>query len=226
MTQSADIACPTYEDICTFCQEATGEVDRLREFGIDQNPAAFILHETSRFVVVPCIGALTDWYVLVVPRRHVLSAGWLSADERRELRILLDDVAGRLAQRSGFGTVIFEHGSYSFRDKGGACHDHAHIHVVATARSVNEYVEHVSSSIELERCADWLDAAAKMVDYESRSYLAIEASCDSWIAPAGHAPSGFFRKSLMEWLGEDPAQHDWLVFPQVQRLRNLVASGL
>lgn len=139
---------------------------------------------------------------------------------------MLADVAGRVRARSGLDVVTFEHGSYSFRDKGGACHDHAHIHVVATDRPVADFVAHVSAIVDLRRCDDWVEAAADMVAGESRSYLALAGAGGAWIAPATGAPSGFFRKALMTWLGGDPAEHDWLVFPQVERLRAMVSAGL
>jgi len=143
MSKNGD-SCPTYEDICTFCDEVAGRPNRFHEFGLKEGDTSYVLTQSDSFVVVPCIGALTDWYVLIVPRRHTLSVGWLDPPERTELRAVLDDVHERLARRSGLDVVIFEHGSYSFRDKGGACHDHAHVHAVATERPAEDFVNYVT----------------------------------------------------------------------------------
>ena len=216
----------TYEDICTFCKEARGELNGFHALGVAIGPRDHILQESPNFVVVPCIGALTGWYVLIVPRRHVMSTGWMDQEERDELRALSGEVRRRLAARAGSQVVIFEHGSYSFRDRGGACHDHAHIHVVATERPVEEFVDYVSSNVTLEPCDDWIEAAAAMVNRSLRSYLALASQEGSWIGHVDRAPSGFFRKSMMRWLGEDPDQHDWLVYPQTERLRSMVVKGI
>lgn len=220
-----DTACQTHEDICTFCDEVSGAPNSFHELGVASGDE-YLLHQSENFVVVPCLGALTDWYVLIVPRRHVLSAGWLSAEDRAELRVLKDGVVERVAHRTGEEAVVFEHGSYSFRDKGGACHDHSHVHVVATAKPVADFVRSVCDSVDLQPCADWIEAAAELVGGSHRSYLALESSAGSMIAPANRAPSAFFRKALVVWLGGELGEHDWLVFPHKARLRTMIEVGL
>lgn len=216
----------TYEDICTFCNEASGGSDTMfHDLGLAA-ANQYLLHQTEHFVVVPCIGALTDWYVLIVPRRHVLSTGWLEPHERAELKPLIADVTERMRRLSGQDVVLFEHGSFSFRDKGGACHDHSHIHVVATERSTDEFVRQVSASVPLEPCADWIEAAAELVTKSRRAFLAISTASGSMIAPASNVPSQFFRRALVNWLGAEEGEYDWLVFPQVERLRSIIAAGL
>ena len=226
MDSPTEAACPTYEEICTFCNEVAGRDNLFYDLGVAADRAGYVLLETENFLVVPCLGALTDWYVLVVPRRHVLSAGWLDPAERAELRVLLGDVTGRLAGVSGQDVVLFEHGSFSFRDKGGACHDHAHIHVVATADPVSDFVALVSTHVDLHPCDNWIEAAARLVNENQRSYLALQSEAGAMIATAGKAPSAFFRKALAQWLAVDPGEHDWLVYPQVERLRRMIAAGL
>lgn len=216
----------SFEDICSFCDEVNGRDNRFHDLGIGAGRLDYILMESERFVVVPCMGALTDWYVLIVPKRHVLSTGWMNTDERNELQTLCDEVCARLERMSGQSVVVFEHGSYDFRDKGGACHDHAHIHVVGTDRPVGGFVDFVSQSLDLDKCEDWIQSASDTVDGERRSYLAVSSGAESWIGRSDSAPSGFFRKSLMRWIGGDPAEHDWLVFPQVERLKRMVREGI
>lgn len=215
-----------FEDICTFCREASGTESRFLDLGIAAEAEDYLLDQTEHFVVVPCLGALTDWYVLIVPRRHVLSTGWLDAEERAELRSLSYRTMSRLADRSGQEVVLFEHGSYSFRDKGGSCHDHSHTHIVATDRKVDDFIRHVSASVELEPCDDWIEAAASHIKDSGGSYLALESSAGSKIASANGAPSAFFRKALTSWLGGKLGEEDWLVFPQIDRLRTMVRLGL
>ncbi|MEU6997289.1 HIT domain protein [Nonomuraea sp. NPDC046570] len=226
MTNPAEVASPTYEEICTFCNEISGAANSFYDLGVATSPDDYLLHQSANFVVVPCVGALTDWYVLIVPRRHVLSTGWLGEEERAELRTLCDDVAKRIAERTGHEIVLFEHGSFSFRDKGGSCHDHAHVHLVATEKPVREFIEDVSAAVRLAPCDDWIESAAEIVGKSGRSYLAIQSSAGSMIAPAHNAPSAFFRKALVSWLKADEGEHDWLVYPQTERLRGMIEAGL
>ena len=218
--------CPTHEDICTFCSEVSGADTPFYDLGLARTAEDYILHSTDNFVVVPCIGALTDWYLLTVPRRHVLSSGWLTDKERAELRVVTRDVMRRLAERSRQEVVLFEHGSFNFRDKGGSCHDHSHVHIVATEKPVRDFVASVSDSVELEFCDDWIAAAAAMVRESSRSYLALESSAGSMIAKANNAPSAFFRKALVQWLDGEPGEHDWLTFPHTERLKGMLSTRL
>lgn len=224
MTECNPSEMPTYEDICTFCREAKGEKNVFMDLGITEKPSEHILLESDHFAVVPCVGALTDWYVLIVPHRHVLSTGWMTPQERAELKTMQQRATDWLAERSQHEVVTFEHGSFNFRDKGGACHDHAHIHVVATPRPVSAFVDYVSDIVKLRKCSDWIDEAADTVAGSLRSYLALSSREEDWIARSDNAPSGFFRKALARWLGEDAAQHDWIVFPQAERLRMMVTS--
>lgn len=216
----------TYEDICTFCDEVSGADSLFYSLGLAADRNGYVLAESEHFVVVPCVGALTDWYVLIVPRRHVLSSGWLTDAERTELRTVRADVVAKVSKASGRQVILFEHGSFSFRDKGGACHDHAHIHVVATDRRVSDFVELVSAHVNLTPCDDWLEEARNFVQSSHRSYLALWSPSGSMIAPAIKAPSQFFRRSLVQWLDEEEGSWDWLVFPQSARLRVMLRERL
>lgn len=216
----------TYEDICTFCAEASGSEENLfyREgLAVGKD---YILYESPSFVVVPCIGALTDWYVLIVSRRHVLSCGWLEPSELEELQGVVADVTSGMTATAGQNVVLFEHGSFSFRDKGGACHDHAHIHVVATDRHVDDFVKLVSGNVSLEPCENWIREATRFVRTEGRSYLALSFAGGSLVGSAHNAPSQFFRRSLAEWLEAEEGEWDWATFPQHDRLRKMIENGL
>jgi diadenosine tetraphosphate (Ap4A) HIT family hydrolase len=221
-----DRASDTYEDICMFCCEIRGEDDSnlFFDLGLARESKDYVLHETEHFVVMPCIGALTDWYVLIVSKRHALSVGWLSAEERDDLKRVLSHVRRKLENITGHQTMVFEHGSYDFRDKGGACYDHAHVHVVATERSLDEFMGYVPSSLEMARCEDWTDEATQMVQNQHLSYLALENPTEKLIGIATGAPSQFFRRCLSRWLGADDGEWDWLVYPQLERVKRMAQT--
>jgi len=215
-------------EICSFCAEIDGRAKHnfFAAFGISASPRDYILASTQNFVVMPCAGALTDWYVLIVPRSHVLSTGFLDADERQELRGVRKAVTDWLVRVSGSCEVIFfEHGSYSFRDKGGACYDHAHVHAVATRRSAESFIEYVANTVTLRPVADWIDAAAYWVSENRRSYLSVSSSSDNWIGNSEGAPGQFFRRALHEWLDGAAGEWDFALFPQEDRAREMIRAA-
>jgi diadenosine tetraphosphate (Ap4A) HIT family hydrolase len=209
-----------YEDICSFCAEVVGtaEPNLFYDLGLATSRQQYVLRESEHFIVVPCIGALTDWYVLIVSRRHALSVGWLDDEESADLRSLITETQAWLGDVSGQNVLIFEHGSLDFRDKGGACYDHAHIHLVAAENGLAEFLPHIPPPVSLRPCPDWVDAARDTVHAGRSSYLALQADDTHMIAPATGAPSQFFRRCLATWLGAELGEWDWLVYPQNQRV--------
>ena len=218
----------TYEDICTFCCEVHGsqESNLFYELGLATSRREYLLMESSHFVVMPCIGALTDWYVLVVSKRHALSVGWLHEGERDELRGLLADVSRVLQARTDQNVIIFEHGSYDFRDKGGACYDHAHVHVVATRQDAGAFLNQLPPTVQLTQTTDWTSEARRVITTQRRAYLAVQGEEGNWFGAADGAPSQFFRRCLARWLGAEDGEWDWLTYPQRERVGAMMRQGL
>lgn len=212
------------QEICSFCAEVgTAQGANLYyEMGIcERGSREYILDETSSFVVMPCVGALVDTYVLVVSKRHVLSTGWLLDAERDELRELLNRWSARISE-AGSLPVIFEHGSYSFRDKGGACYDHCHVHVVGADRTPSSFIAQVGEDVELMPSPAWLESAKQAIQKGERSYLAVSSSGGDFIGNSSAARSQFFRRHLAQWLGAEDGSWDWLVYPETTRVRAMI----
>jgi diadenosine tetraphosphate (Ap4A) HIT family hydrolase len=213
----------TLSEICTFCCEVEGGDDSnlFYDLGLARTRTDYVLLESEHFVVMPCIGALTDWYLLIVSKRHTLSVGRLNEAERADLRTLIPQVTGLIRERSGLDSLVFEHGSLDFRDKGGACYDHTHIHVVATGRDHQRFLDHIPAPVIMRPCADWISASRRLVEEEQRSYLALGTPDQDWIGIATGAPSQFFRRCLAAWMGAEEGEWDWLTFPQVDRVHRM-----
>jgi diadenosine tetraphosphate (Ap4A) HIT family hydrolase len=217
-----------YEDICTFCREATGEAPQnlFYDHGLAKTRSDYVLFESDHHVVFPCIGALTDWYVLIVSRRHALSVGWLEPAEQADLRQVIDHLRTRLGKITGQSVMVFEHGSFNFRDKGGACYDHAHVHVVATTRPSATFVDAIPAPVTMTPCTDWINAATTLIQGERRSYVALDDGHRHLVGEATGAPSQFFRRCLAAWLGAEDGEWDWLTFPQLERVTAMLATSL
>lgn len=216
----------TFDDICTFCHEVDGQAgsNLFFDLGLGCTREDYILHESDHFVVMPCIGALTDWYLLIVSKRHTLSVGWLDEAERADLRNLISEVTDLLYQRTGLRSLVFEHGSLDFRNKGGACYDHTHVHVVATDRDHRAFLDQIPEPVAMQECTDWITAAHRLVQEHQRSYLALGTPGQDWIGQATGAPSQFFRRCLATWMGAEEGSWDWLVFPQAERVHHMITD--
>ncbi len=218
----------TYEEICAFCSEISGETTQnaFYDHALVRSRNDYILHETEHFIAVPAIGALTDWYVFVVPTRHVLSTGWLPDLERTELREVLCHVKQRMEKISGASVLAFEHGSLNFRNKSGACYDHAHVHLVATNQDTEGFVDHVPVSVTMRECDDWIETTRSLIQDQQRSYLALDDGVRQMVGESAKAPAQFFRRCLADWLGVPEGEWDFAASPQLDRVRAMLASGL
>ncbi|MBE2997211.1 HIT domain-containing protein [Nocardiopsis sp. HNM0947] len=216
----------TFDDICTFCHELNGQASSnlFFDLGLARSRSDYILHESNHFVVMPCIGALTDWYLLIVSKRHTLSVGWLDEAERADLRSLINEVTELVRRRTGLRSLVFEHGSLDFRNKGGACYDHTHVHVVATDRDHQAFLDQIPPPVAMHECPDWVASAHQLVQEHQRSYLALGTPRQDWIGQATGAPSQFFRRCLTTWIGTEKSAWDWLVFPQAERVQRMITD--
>jgi diadenosine tetraphosphate (Ap4A) HIT family hydrolase len=157
-------------------------------------------------------------YVLIVPKAHVLSAGHLDEDHDAEF----DDLATRLESylQAQFGRPItaFEHGAESFRNRGGSCTDHAHIHVFPAAAEVDLPAE-LWKEFALRRVHGLPSPAREQVQGRQRPYLWLRTqSGEEWMCDAPHALSQYVRRILVAQLGR-PDEWDWAVFPGIDHIR-------
>ncbi|NSC25226.1 hypothetical protein FM076_30380 [Streptomyces albus subsp. chlorinus] len=215
-----DVDPEDYREICSFCAEIhrRPEHNLLATLLDDVPPADFVLHETERFVVIPGVGAVCPGYVLIVPKAHVLSAGHLDEDHDAEFDDLFTRLEGYLTTQFGRPVTAFEHGAESFRNRGGSCTDHAHIHVFPAATEVD-----LSSELRKEfalRPVEGLTAPARdQVRRRQRAYLWLRTrSGRAWMCDAPHALSQYVRRILVAQLGR-PDEWDWAVFPGTDHIR-------
>ncbi|WP_143086286.1 HIT family protein [Amycolatopsis saalfeldensis] len=224
----AEVTAPATPDdhskICTFCDELAGNSSAFVDRGLATGRTDYVLWENDDFAIVPCLGALADWYVLLLPKRHLLSFAYLSPQERANARTAIKEATRKLRTVSGDNVVVFEHGSFDFRNRGGSCQDHAHLHLVATPRPSAGLVDLVEGLVKFASTEDWLEDAANLVHDRRTSYLALDDGQGALIAEATGAPSQFFRRAMCTWLGADSGDWDWLVFPQEERLARMLGK--
>ena len=213
-----------FEDICSFCDEIHLRRDRNLFWDLlgEEIGGDYLLLETDSIVVIPCLGALADFYALVVPRNHVLSFAYLPAAVDDELATVMRALREWFLEEAESPPVLFEHGSFSFRDKGGACFDHAHIHAVAARSTPTDFLRRVEKVVPMSPVEQWLPAAREWVRKRHRSYWAMSTEeAGDYLGEPRDVPSQFFRRSLAEWLHMDE-QWDAVMYPQVDRVAHMI----
>jgi diadenosine tetraphosphate (Ap4A) HIT family hydrolase len=109
---------------CTLCNAVFG-------VGSDERWNQ-IIFESPNFAVIPSLGSLVEGWLLIVPKKHFISAAVLPEPLLGEMMQLKQDVSEALALDYG-QVCIFEHGPVSAGRSTGCGVDHAHVHVVPVA---------------------------------------------------------------------------------------------
>lgn len=218
-----DVNPDDFRDLCSFC----AEVERAREHNLllelmpDLRPDDFILRETSDFVVIPGVGSVCDGYVIISPKEHVLSFGYLDASLDAQFESLFADVAQKLSGLYDRPVIAFEHGAESFRNRGGSCTDHAHTHVFPADPRL-DLVTALRADFDLRPAPRFLPAARDQVALRQRPYLWLRgADGDMWVCDAPKALSQYVRRMIVAQLGRT-GEWDWLVFPGTAHMRATV----
>ncbi len=116
---------------CDFCLEFARGYFELGTFHMQSR----IVLETDHFFVFPSVGSFVSGYLLIAPKRHVLSMADTPAEQLEELEQLLRQVRALLTDRYE-QTVFFEHGPCANQPRGISCVEHAHIHALPTSVNV------------------------------------------------------------------------------------------
>lgn len=214
-----------YRSICSFCAEISGRPDHnmLVELMPDTSIEDFILYETPRFTVIPGAGAVGEGYVFIIPKEHVLSFGYLDAEHDAELAQLLNTLTAHLEKVFGEPVIAFEHGAESFRNRGGSCTDHAHMHVMPISAQI-DLVGPLSKEFELRRTDELLPAIRDQVQERRQPYLFLRTTDGlMWICDAPHALAQHIRRIIVDLLGR-PGEWDWAVFSGAEHIRSTVQS--
>lgn len=190
---------------CTFCDEffKTQRIPLHAQLmpGVGLNR---VVAEDDDFAIVPSIGPLHAGHVLVLPRKHAVSALSMSRSLVRPYEGWISFAARHLEALYGRHAVAFEHGSGSMSGAGhaGACIEHAHVHVVPDALGfvasvLAEFEEGWHTSRSLERLRE---------QAQDRPYLLLgerDAGGFRWrLLVEPHAvPSQYFRRAYAEAAG-------------------------
>ncbi|CCF62328.1 hypothetical protein IU438_21020 [Nocardia cyriacigeorgica] len=187
---------------------------------------SYLLYESENFIVVPGAGALVPGYTLIIPREHILSLGYLPDHLDTEFDTLLTGVKTWLTAEFGAEAHVFEHGAKNFREKGGACADHAHTQV-APIGTTDIYLTALQRDFTTTETSTYLDAARDTVARgDGHPYLFTHSDTHGGaIAIATGAKSQYFRRLLAAQISK-PDEWDGVLFPFLDNMRATIDAAL
>jgi diadenosine tetraphosphate (Ap4A) HIT family hydrolase len=179
------------------------------------------LYETDNFAVIPSLGAIVEGWLLIIPKEHYISFGYLQSpqlfDELNQLISKIGDVVQKL-----YGEyIIFENGTSCSNKLVGCGVDYAHIHIVPTKHNLIKTIEN-----EFKVHYDWkqignLSESIKYID-NGIPYLYYEnQQRKSFITTNDNIPSQLFRKALA-FNVDLPNEYDWKNYPFTENIHKTI----
>jgi diadenosine tetraphosphate (Ap4A) HIT family hydrolase len=173
------------------------------------------LFESDNFVVLPSLGALLEGWLIVLPKKHVISAGALDDQLLAELGRVKTVVASKMQRRYG-AACAFEHGPSKTNSLVGCGVDHAHLHIVPSLVDVRSAVQTF-----LPEGTWWSRALmtdCQTANREGQDYLYLEQPIGvGFMATHRAFGSQLFRKAIASEIGT-PDEFNWREHPQIPKV--------
>ena len=191
---------------CFLCKVVEGKPDKPEH----------ILYESDNFIVIPGLGAFFDGYVMIVPKKHIMSFAELSKEEYQEFLRVLNDI--RFILKSVYKKEIFVFECGSGRDGGGKHTTsivHAHIHLAPTDMPVLDEI-HKSGLYPAQ--IEPLDLISNFGQYPYMLYIDQK---DNWYItsdPNTYFPRQHPRQVLADYMGLEKGQYNWRNYPMREKL--------
>ena len=202
---------------CTFCTKFGRDADMIESLISDR-----ILFESPNFVVVPTLGALTEGWLLIVPRTHYICFGAVNETLFAEFYRLKSEVQRCLEDCYG-SLAMFEHGPAHSKEPLGCSVDHAHVHIVPTEYDLLDEVKNVfSQDLQWHPVEGIIELTT--VHKNGLPYVYLEQPLG--IGRFGTHPkfdSQIFRKAIARSI-DRPERFDWRRFPELGTVASTVET--
>jgi diadenosine tetraphosphate (Ap4A) HIT family hydrolase len=110
---------------CLFCS--------IQEISNPSNPEDEIIDESENFYAKAALGHFVFGYTLIISKEHFPSFAYVPEHLFPELEAFRDTVLDKLHHICQHPITTMEHGAISRCRRGGACIDHAHLHLMPLA---------------------------------------------------------------------------------------------
>lgn len=186
---------------CLFCS--------IQEISNPSNPEDEIIDESENFYAKPALGHFIFGYTLIIPKEHFPSFAYVPEHLFPELEAFRDNVLDKLHNICQHPISIMEHGAMNRCQRGGACIDHAHLHLMPLAPDLYPILRERFSFGELRSISEvrrFKDAQFAYLYYEREGFRSHGAPLSQDV------PSQTLRRIACQALGE-PELWDWRIKP-------------
>lgn len=181
-----------------------------------------ILYESKNFFVMPGLGAFFKGYVMICPKRHIMSFAECTPEEFEEFLQVLDDMKYILKSVYGKDVFVFECGT---GHDGSGKHEtsivHAHVHLAPTDMPVLKCIQ--DSGIY-----PGLITPDDLSQYGEYSYMLYIDQEDNWYIasdPDTYYPRQHPRQVLADYMGLKKGEYNWRIYPHEEEL-DVIASEI
>jgi len=186
---------------CLFCS--------IQDIASPSNPEDEIIDETEHFYAKAALGHFVFGYTLIISKEHFASFAYVPEQLFPELEAFRNRVLDKLHNICQHPIATMEHGAISRCRRGGACIDHAHLHLIPLATDLYPILSKSFSFGELDSISDlrrFKDIQTPYLYYQREGFRGhgVELPQD--------VPSQLLRRIACQELGE-PELWDWRVKP-------------
>jgi diadenosine tetraphosphate (Ap4A) HIT family hydrolase len=186
---------------CLFCS--------IQDVSAPSNPEDEIIDESENFYAKAALGHFVFGYTLIISKEHLPSFACLPEHLFCELEAFRSRVFDKLHNICQHPISIVEHGAINRCQRGGACIDHAHLHLMPLAADLYPTLSKRFELGELKSISELRRFKDTPIPY---LYYQREGFTGHGVKLAQDVPSQLLRRLACQALGE-PELWDWRVTP-------------
>lgn len=197
---------------CLFCS--------IPEMSNPLNPEDEVIDESENFYAKAALGHFVFGYTLIIPKEHFLSFAYLPEHLFPELETFRDSVLDKLHNICQHPITTMEHGAVNRCQRGGACIDHAHQHLMPLAADLYPLLREKFVFDELGCASELRRFKDEQISY---LYYQREGLRSHAVQLSQDVPSQTLRRMACQALGE-PELWDWRVKPLREPLQRFTSE--
>jgi diadenosine tetraphosphate (Ap4A) HIT family hydrolase len=182
---------------CLFCS--------IQETSNPSNPEDEIIDESENFYAKAALGHFVFGYTLIISKEHFPSFAYVPEHLFPELEAFRNNVLDKLHDICQNPITIMEHGALNRCQRGGACIDHAHLHLMPLAADLYPVLRERFSFGELGSISELRRFKDAQVPY---LYYQREGLRSHGVGLSQDVPSQMLRQIACQALGT-PELWDW-----------------